>query len=485
MRRFYFLLGCIASSVALFTCKKDKAPLGNGYPEEISKILVNKCATPGCHTSQSKDAAAGLNLETWDDLFKGDRNGAVCIPFSHKYSTLFMFTNTYPDLGVADDANMPFNKPPLSRQEVQTLMNWIDNGAPSATGKIMWADNPNRKKVYVTNQGCDVVTVFDAASQLQMGYIDVGNISGGSPESPHMIKISPDGKHWYVSFTNGTVLQKYRVEDDSYLGQIALPSGSWNTFAFTADSKKCFVVDWSSPGGKVVYADLNSGNTFTYGGSGLFDWVHGSMVNGNYLYVTANKANFLHKVDITDPLNPDFLPEVILDGNPKGTTNLGPHDFAVRPDGAYYFVTCETSNDVRVLDAITDEVVNVIPTGTQPVELAVSKTKPYLFVTCMSDTSGPETNRGSVTIINYNTFQKIANLKINMAEPHGIGVDDANGLVYVANRNDLSKVLPHHSSSCGNKTNGFISFIDLNTLKVIPDKRIEVSVDPYSIAVTP
>lgn len=484
MRSFFLFFVVICCSLLLFSCKKDKAPLGNGYPEEISRILINKCATPGCHTSESKDAAAGLNLETWDNLFKGDRNGAVCIPFSHEYSTLFLFTNTYPELGVTDNATMPYNKPPLSKQEMQTLIAWIDAGAPSSTGKIMWVDNPDRKKVYVTNQGCDVVTVFDAATQLQMKYIQVGKINGSVPESPHMIKISPDGKYWYVVFSaNGTVLQKYRVSDDLLIDQITLPAGNWNTLAFSDDSKKCFVVDWSSPGGKIVYVNLENNTTFTYGGSGLFDWAHGSIVIGNYLYVTANAGNFLHKLDITDPLNPDFLPEVILDGNPKGATNLGPHDFIIRPDGAYYFVTCERSNDVRVLNAVTDQVVAVIPTGTQPVEMAVSKVKPYLFVTCMNDTTGPEINRGSLTIINYNTFQKIANLKTNMAEPHGIGVDDTNGLVYVANRNISTEVPPHHSSSCAG-TNGFISFIDLNTLKVIPDKRIEVAVDPYSVAVT-
>ena len=69
-----------------------------------------------------------------------------------------------------------------------------------------------------------------------------------------------------------------------------------------------------------------------------------------------------------------------------------------------------------------------------------------------------------------------------MAEPHGIAVDDENGLVYVTNRNLTGSSIPHHTSNCGGK-NGFISFIDLNTLEVIKDKRIEVAVDPYSIAI--
>ena len=61
---------------------------------------------------------------------------------------------------------------------------------------------------YVLNQGCDVVTVFDAATQLPMRYITVGNNPSVS-ESPHMIRISPDGKYWYVVFVANNILQKY------------------------------------------------------------------------------------------------------------------------------------------------------------------------------------------------------------------------------------------------------------------------------------
>jgi len=65
--------------------------------------------------------------------------------------------------------------------------------------------------------------------------------------------------------------------------------------------------------------------------------------------------------------------------------------------------------------------------------------------------------------------------------PHGIAVDEANGLVYVASRNILSSgPPPHHSSGCGGR-NGFINFIDINSF-TLKSKRIEVSSDPYSVA---
>jgi DNA-binding beta-propeller fold protein YncE len=101
----------------------------------------------------------------------------------------------------------------------------------------------------------------------------------------------------------------------------------------------------------------------------------------------------------------------------------------------------------------------------------------------MYDTTDPGT-RGSVTVINYQTshWAWVKNIKTNMAEPHGIAVDDEKGLVYVANRN-LTGPLPHHSTSCGGRI-GFVSFIDIKTLTPLA-KRIEVAKDPYSISVRP
>lgn len=471
--------------VFLSSCTKDKGKTGNGYPAEISKILVGKCATAGCHTERSKEGAAGISLETWDALFAGGKSGACCIPYSHEYSTLFLFTNTDPSKGAVNTPTMPLSqynnpRPPLSQEEMKTLTDWIDAGAPNSEGKIMWSDNPNRKKFYVTNQGCDVVTVFDAATQLQMRYIDVG-ISPGI-ESPHMVKISPDGKYWFTSFYNGNVFQKFNTSDDSKAGEVNLSSGSWNTFSISNNSNYCYAADWN-PNGKVVKIDLNSMAI-----TGSSPWIgfadsHGTGLNakGDTLYVTSTTGNFIFKIPVNSP--GDFEHISLEPPTPPITSSaFAPHDIAFSPDSLYYYITCPASNEVRVMRVSDDALIAAIPTGGYPLELAFSKTKPYLFVTCEHDLTAPETNRGAVSVINYNTNTEVKRLRLYMSEPHGIAVDDENGLVYVANRNILGGSVPHHSTSCGG-TNGFISFIDMETLTVIPNKRIEVAVDPYSIAV--
>src|SRR5690606_30121965 len=110
--------------------------------------------------------------------------------------------------------------------------------------------------------------------------------------------------------------------------------------------------------------------------------------------------------------------------------------------------------------------------------IAMSKSKPYALITCMEDNSSNPGFRGSVYVIDYNTFETT---KIDgpFFQPHGIAVDDRNGTFYVASRNATQDgPAPHHSSSCAGR-NGYYNVYDLNTLKRLP-KRYEVTVEPYS-----
>src|SRR3954466_1901558 len=98
----FSFLTIVIASVFYSGCRKDVPSFDLGetkYPEKIADIVMTKCAVSGCHNTQSKDAAAGLDLSSWEKMFEGDRNGAVCIPYSADNSTMFMFTNTFDDMG--------------------------------------------------------------------------------------------------------------------------------------------------------------------------------------------------------------------------------------------------------------------------------------------------------------------------------------------------------------------------------------------------
>ncbi len=459
---------------------------GSGYPKEVGKLLLTKCAVSGCHNTASKDGAAGLDLSSWENLMAGDRNGAVCIPYATDYSTLLLFTNTYADLGVSVGPTMPIGKPPLTREEYLLLRDWVASGAPNAAGKVKFADNPNRPKYYITNQGCDVVAVFDAETGLQMRYVQVG--AEATIESPHNVKVSPDGEYWYVAFSSGKYLERYKTSDNSFAGRILLGAneaqalGSWNTMAISPDGTTAFVVDWNFNGRTAVIDLANMNWMLTYSGSSLLVQPHGSAVssNNNTLLLTCNLGNYLYKVDVTDPTSPSF-DKIIIDGSsfPSNTSAQNAHEVIFTPDGSKVFATCQGTNDVRVLDWPSGTLSATLPVGVYPQEVAISTTRPYLFVTCTEDTATYPGRRGSVYIINYETNTVLGSVNTGF-QPHGVCVDEARGLVLVAHRNiDSDGPAPHHSTSCSGR-NGYVTFIDMNTLQLVPNSKIEVSVDPYS-----
>jgi DNA-binding beta-propeller fold protein YncE len=462
-------------------CRHDKGnPDYRGYPEDVGKIVMTNCATSGCHTDQSKGAAGGLSLESWDRLFEGGNGSACIIPYRYDYSTFFSYINTYPDLGVTLIPTMPYSRPALKREEAILLKKWIQSGAPDKNGMVKFADNPNRKKFYLTNQGCDVVTVFDQQTLLPMRYINIG--SSPNAESPHMVRVSPDGQYWYVIFLSGNYFEKYRTADDSFVGRALIGPGNWNTFVISSDSKKAYCIDLSPSNAKISTVNLTNLQVSTVMG---FVYPHGSALNGtnDVLYVTQQtNSSKLYKIPVNDFT---AYSEIDLYTVPP-SKELNSHDLRFTPDGSKYFVTCQGTSEVRAFSSSSDSLLAVIPVGAMPSELSFSTSTDHLFVTCMEDTLTFPGKRGSIAVINYktNTLEKFI---YTGHQPHGIEVDDERRLVYVGNRNaDKTGPAPHHSNECVGR-NGNVSFIDLNTLNMVPSgssiKKVEVAVDPYSIAI--
>ncbi|MFM7822433.1 MAG: YncE family protein, partial [Bacteroidota bacterium] len=91
----------------------------------------------------------------------------------------------------------------------------------------------------------------------------------------------------------------------------------------------------------------------------------------------------------------------------------------------------------------------------------------------------------SVTVIDMDALTHVKDIFVGF-QPHGLAVDEAEGVVYVANRNTSTSggPIPHHTSSCGGR-NGYLTMIDLNTLNLVSGFKMELSVDPYSVFVRP
>ncbi len=446
-----------------YSCTYDKSadliPESN-YPPEIASIMVNKCATSGCHNNLSRVNAGGLDFSTWDLLFEGGRNGSSAIPFSPQYSYMMYSVNTDSGRGPVLFPTMPFEETPLSTSEYQLLYDWIQNGAPDKNGLLKFTENPSRKKAYICMQGCDVVAVVDAETKIIMKYISVGG-NDAVIEAPHMVRVSPDGLYWYAVFYSGDVLQKFRTADDSLVSTLNVGSGDWNTIIITPDSKKGFLSATNAQ--RTVAINLE---TMTIETNISPEFPHGGFItpDGNWLYLTSQSGNFVNKVDLTDPFY-SYSAVVLQPGEtPSTSSRFDPHEMMLTPDGSSYFVSCQKSNEVRVFKTSNDSLLAIIPVGIKPQEFSTSSRHPYIFVTCTEDVL--DANRtGTVYILNYINNSIVSSLYTGY-QPHGIAVDDDHDCVYVANLNyDQNGPAPHHTSDCGGR-NGYLSIIDMTTLQM-------------------
>lgn len=468
------------------SCKHEPAE-GSGdygnFPVKVGRIFVKRCATAGCHNAASAINANGLRLDSWDQLFNGGNNGAAVIPFDIQNSSLLNFINTYPDLGPLQGPTMPLNQTPLSRDEYIAIRDWIANGAPDKDGNIPFGANPvTRQKIYLTMQGCDLVAVIDADRKVVMRYIRVGKTS--AIEKPHCVRVSPDGNYAYVSFLSGDYIQKIDTRTDQIVAEMdvsaIIENGQWNVLTLSPDGSKFVVSNWTG-NGAVLLCNANTMQLIQkFEAPGAFTYPHATASNAAFdtFYVTAQYGNVVYKISPNG-----FYKRVRIDNAPETFTagTRDPHEIIMTPDRSKYFLTCEASNEIRVMDAHADTLLKAIPVGIFPQELAISTVRPYVLATCMEDNnSTPGNYKGSVYVINYNTLEIVQRIDGRFYQPHGITVDDKNGLFYVGSRNaSTTGPAPHHPSSCEGR-NGWYSVYDLNTLQPHNTKRYEVSVDPYS-----
>lgn len=432
-------------------------PVETGYPEPVAAIMRNKCATAGCHNSISYVNAGGINLSTWDASMNFGKAGSSIIPYSTDYSYLLYFVNTDSTRGPALLPTMPLDAAPLSDAEYQTLKDWIANGAPDKNGNSRYPSDPNRKKIYACMQGCDQVAVIDAASNNIMRYVKVG-INDGLSEAPHMVRVSPDGAYWYVVFYSGTVLQKFRTLDDSLVGTVNIGLADWNTVIITPDGSRGFVNGTNS--GTTVVVDLENMSELTRLST---DFPHGGFItpDAHWLYLTSQLGNSLTKIDLSDPFyNSDYV--IIQPGETRTTSSrYDPHEMVLSPDGTKYFVSCQTSNEVRAFRLSDDSLLAVIPVAAKPQEFTVSDNRGYVYVTCTEEPVDA-TKKGKVCVIDANNLTVVSRIYTGY-QPHGICYDSDKELVYVAHLNlESNGPAPHHITSCGGR-NGYITCIDERT----------------------
>ena len=118
------LIAVMASAIIGVGCgsKPDKPKVS--YKEKIAPILETNCNQ--CHVPGQEGAEkSGFLMDSYDSVMKGTKFGPVVVPGSAESSSLYRLI-----AGKADPSiQMPHGKRPLTKDEIEAIKLWIDQGA--------------------------------------------------------------------------------------------------------------------------------------------------------------------------------------------------------------------------------------------------------------------------------------------------------------------------------------------------------------------
>jgi hypothetical protein len=121
MRTATLSLSLLAGALALTACSGDKSP---SYQANIKPLLDSKCIQ--CHVPGGAGfEKSGLRLDSYENIMKGTKFGAVVVPGSRVSSTLYRLVSGQADPSI----RMPHGQDPLPQADVEMIGAWIDQGA--------------------------------------------------------------------------------------------------------------------------------------------------------------------------------------------------------------------------------------------------------------------------------------------------------------------------------------------------------------------
>ena len=454
------------------------------FSEHIQPVFQSGCAVHGCHVGGSPDKFGQrlslekaahdekFSLRAWADIFTGGDHGAIVVPFNARKSQLVFHTNIDSSLAPISTPHMPpFAGANIPADQLQLIMRWIDEGAQDDDGNIALSTYP-QGKVLITNQAEDLVTVVDIASNLVARYIQAGvaNVFTQPPHAPHNVTVDAARGYYYVNLVASGEVLKYRLSDNVRVGEV---SGliSPTQVALSGSGDTAYVAQFASGVNSIRILNTRTMQIIGQISSTYVDKPHGVQItpDGRELWITGNLSDNILVVNLQD--NSTSL--IQLDGQAPGIGgNLLPYQTVMTSDNRFVYVSCQRSNEVRVISRASMSVVKSIPVGVFPLIPAISPDDRFVYV--------PNRNSNSLSVISTLTDSVVATIANVGPQPHGVAITRDGRFAYVSCENVVASVPPHHPTS-GSKTPGYVSMIDLQTNTVI--KQFEVGAFASGIAI--
>lgn len=432
------------------------------YSQHLQPIFKKNCLSSGCHNSQNP--ANGLDLTSWESLIRGSDYGAVIISGHAEHSHLVEHLE-----GEAEP-RMPLNRNPLPEEQIAFIARWVEEGARNDAGQRPYENLT--KKVYVSNQGDDLISVISTEHNIVTRLLEVGD----SPalDVPHNLFIDPQQRFLYTSLIGSGEIWKFDTMTDTFVGKAPAGNASANVVV-SPDGSKAYVTNWdiTNPNGRAVQVIATATLTkLQQINVGLAPHGISFSHDGKLIYVTnyfSDSISILNAADNTEIARVLLAPEV----NPVRSSKYQPLQVALTPDDKFAYVTCYASEEVRVIDTAAKNVVATIRVGKSPFLLEVTPNGQLVYV------ANQQSN--NISVIRVADNRVIATIESPaLANPHGIAFTRDGRYAYVTNENLSGNYNPHHPTEHGGNP-GNVLVIDTATNQVV--KIIEVEVDPTGIAV--
>ncbi|MEJ2403235.1 MAG: c-type cytochrome [Candidatus Thiodiazotropha sp.] len=116
------LLTTVSATLLLSACSTGPAPVS--YKTDVKPLIDHYCSE--CHLPGGAGAeASGFVTQTYESLMKGTKFGPVIVANDPASSSLYRLI-----AGKADPSiRMPHSKEPMKDADIQTIENWIAQGA--------------------------------------------------------------------------------------------------------------------------------------------------------------------------------------------------------------------------------------------------------------------------------------------------------------------------------------------------------------------
>ncbi|MGI0016977.1 MAG: hypothetical protein ACREBU_26440, partial [Nitrososphaera sp.] len=282
-------------------------------------------------------------------------------------------------------------------------MRWINEGAKNDNGEVAFSNIT--RKAFISNQASDYIAVVNLDNNFLVRLVDVGGRNNQTQplDVPHHVTVDNQGRYFYPALIAEGYLEKLDSVTYEKVGRLFLGSAPAEIFLLS-NGTKGYVTNWDASGleRNVKFIDTQNMTVLDTISDIRMKATHGARIthDDNYLIVISQLSEYILVIRTSDNQIEDAVPvDDLVPPNGNGTNLFLPYSISITPDDRYGFITCPKSNDVRVFDIQSRNIIRRIFVSQYPLMAEVSPDGQWCYV--------PNRNSNSVSVINIQTFSVI------------------------------------------------------------------------------